>query len=184
MQNQLVKNDDIILEWDEIPLVPDAEYQAVYVKHETYNGSFGPKIKITFRITSFGKYYGSEICAWYNAKGLKAKPGKNRAVIISRHSKLTGELLRVLGIKERISRLSPSQLAGRVLLLKTRTVTTNSRQKKLTDLQKYSVVDTLICALTHTDLSQNMELKKTLKVLPKPIPEPIPTSKSPDPSPA
>ena len=62
-------------------------------------------------------------------------------------------------------------LKGYLLTVKVRTVKTDSRQKKLTEAQQYSVISSLECILNLQDISE------VPNVLPKPIPEPIPTIK-------
>lgn len=159
------------IDWGDSPLIPAGEYQAVYVSHETTNGSFGPKVKVSFRVVSHGPFYETQIAAWYNIKDGASSKRKGSKIRLARGSKLTSELLKVLQIKKRVDRLSPSMLRGYVLVIKVRTVTTNSRQKKLTEAQQYSIVDSLQCILNLQDISE------TLNVLPKVIPEPIPTVK-------
>ena len=62
-------------------------------------------------------------------------------------------------------------LKGYLLTVKVRTVKTDSHQKKLTEAQQYSVINSLECILNLQDISE------IPNVLPKPIPEPIPTIK-------
>ena len=167
--------DDIEIDWGNYIIIPEGKYQVMYVSHETTNGSFGAKVKITFTITSYGEFFGKHIDAWYNLKAIK-KIGKGKAISVSRYSKLTGELLNALGYKERVKRLSPLALKGKLLWVNVRTVTKNSRQKALHELQRYSVVDSIIGQSDASELTSNT-LMSELKVLPVPIPEPIPTIK-------
>jgi len=160
------------IDWGDSVLIPDGEYEAVYVTHEITNGSFGPKVKVTFRIVSQGPYFETLIPAWYNIQDGSSSKKKGAKVKLARGSRLTGELLKVLHIKKRVDRLSPSMLKGYLLIVKVRIVKTNSRQKKLAEAQQYSIVDSLVCILNYQDISE------TLNVLPKVIPEPIPTSKA------
>ena len=104
--------DDIEIDWGNYIIIPEGKYQVMYVSHETTNGSFGAKVKITFTITSYGEFFGKHIDAWYNLKEIK-KVGKGKAISLSRHSKLTGELFNALGYKERVKRLSPLALKGK-----------------------------------------------------------------------
>jgi hypothetical protein len=163
-------SDDLLIDWGHQTLIPPGVYQAVYVNHETTKGSWGLKVKIVFRITEIGTYFDTLIEGWYNVNALKSKPGKNKKVILSRHCKLTTELLKVLGIKERLSRISPTHLRGKLLEISVRTVKTNSRQKEYASIQQYSVVESINKLLTD-------DLCVSHKPLPKPIPEPIPTKK-------
>jgi hypothetical protein len=163
-------NDEFSIDWGNLTLIPEGNYEATYVGHETIHKSFGPKVKITFRIVSIGEYFGTLIDAWYNAKTLQSAPGRNRKATLSRHSKLATELLKVLDVKERIGRLSPVQLKGLIIEVKVRTVKTDSKQKSYSAIQRYSTVDYMVRCLTSNHVG-------TVKPLPKPPPEPIPTSK-------
>jgi len=163
--------DEFDIDWGSDPLIPQGEYQAVYVTHEIIRGSFGIKAKVTFRIISQGEHFETLIPAWYNIKDGSQGKRKGGKIKVARGSKLTSELLKVLQIKTRIDRLTPAMLRGYVLMVNVRTVKTDSRQKKLNPPQQYSIIDSLVCILNLQDISE------TVKVLPKPIPEPIPTSK-------
>lgn len=171
-------DDFLEIDWGENPLIPEGEYQAVYVTHETTRGSFGTKLKITFRIVSLGQYFETLIPLWCNVSDASSSKRKQGKVKVNKNHKLTTELLRVLQIKTRIDRLSPIMLKGYILLIKVRTVSSNCYQKKLTPPQQYSVVDSLICILNHQDIN------KAPNVLPKPIPELIPTLKPEEPRPS
>jgi len=169
--------DDFEIDWGDRPLIPEGEYHAVYVSHLTTNASFGPKVKITFRIVSMGPYYETLINGWYNAKQIGSTKRKGGKVIVSALSDLANECFKVLQIKNRVNRLSLTQLKGHVIVIKVRTVISNSKQKKLTEAQQYSTVDSMVCSLTTQDIS------KTLKPVPEPIPKPVPTSKDTNPCP-
>lgn len=164
--------DSLEIDWGTSVLIPEGEYHAVYVSHTTTYGSFGPKVKITFRIVSQGPYFETLIDAWYNVKGLGTKVGKRGRIKLSRHSKLTLELMRVLHILRRVDRISPEQLKGHIVVVKVRTVKQNSTQKNLPDVLHYSTIDSLVCLLTFQDISEQP------LVSPVAIPVPIPTSKS------
>lgn len=175
MSDEDILKDGIEIDWSNLVLMPEGRYQVMYISHETTNGSFGAKVKITFTITSNCEFFGKHIDAWYNLKAIK-KIGKGKAISVSRHSKLTGELLNALGYKERVKRLSPLALKGKLLWVNVRTVTKNSRQRALHELQRYSVVDSIIGQSDASELTSNT-LMSELKVLPVPIPELIPTIK-------
>jgi hypothetical protein len=165
-------SEDIFIDWGSDALIPEGEYQAVYVSHMTTNGTFGPKLKITFRIVSQGPYYASLIDGWYNLKGTGEKTGKRGKIITSKHSKFVEEITKLFQMKIRVNRISATMLSGHVLIIKVRTVKKNGRQKNLSDVLQYSTVDSMVCLLNTLDGSELLHLK------PKPIPEPIPTLKS------
>lgn len=170
--------DEIAIDWGNLALISPGKYEAIYVSHETFQKSFGPKLKIEFRIVTPGPYYGLIVAGWYNLKATSEKPGKRGKAIASRHSKFITELLRILEVKQRPSRISPTHLKGKVLEITVRTVKANSRQKAYADIQTYSVVDS-INRLASDDRMGMVKSKAELnKPLPKPIPEPIPTNKS------
>jgi hypothetical protein len=154
MSDEDILKDGIEIDWNNLVLMPEGRYQVMYISHETTNGSFGAKVKITFTITSNCEFFGKHIDAWYNLKAIK-KIGKGKAISVSRHSKLTGELLNALGYKERVKRLSPLALKGKLLWVNVRTVIKNSRQKALHELQRYSVVDSIIGQSDASDLTSN-----------------------------
>ena len=162
-------SEDFELTWGERSLIPEGEYNAVYVKHSTSDGSYGAKVKITFRIVSHGAFFEKEINAWYNLKATGKKVGKQGKIKLSSHSKLTYELLNALQIRHRVDRLSPVLLKGHIAVIRVRTVKTNSRQKKLPEVLQYSTVDEIVCLLTANDGIETPTLK------PVPIPELIPT---------
>jgi len=161
---------DISIDWGNISLIPEGEYQAVYVSHSTTNGNFGPKVKITFRIVSPGLYFETLIDAWYNAKAVGAKVGKRGRVVVSRHSKLALEMVKLFHRKQRPERLSPEMLKGHIVLIKVRTVSQNAKQKHLPESLQYSIVDSMVCLFTTSYVSETPLLK------PEPIPIPIPTT--------
>jgi hypothetical protein len=161
----------IEIDWGGSELIPEGEYNAVYVSHTTSNGSFGPKVKITFRIVSMGPQFEKLIDAWYNLKAVGGKSKKNGRIQLSRHSKLTLELMRIFHMKKRIDRISPSMLKGHITVIKVRTVTQNSTQKHLPEVLRYSTVDSMVCLLTFSDISEAPLVKPEL------TPEPTPTKK-------
>lgn len=165
-------NDDFIIDWGTLPLIPEGIYEAVYVQHEVFNQNFGPKVKITFRITSLGEYNGTFIAGWYNIKKPKSGPGRGKAAFLSRHSKLVTELLRVLDVKVRVDRLSPAMLKPLLLKIRVRTVRANSKQKELHKFQQYSTCDSIVGSLT-SNMYGPPQINPLLK--PEPKPEPAPT---------
>ena len=170
-------NDDIDIDWGISVLIPEDNYQVVYVSHETTKGSFGSKVNITFRIITQGEYYETLIDAHYNVKD-GSLSGKRKSIKLSRHSKLVLELIKVLGCKVRPNRLSPSALKGLLIWVKVKTVKTNSKQQQLPELLWYSKVDSMIGQSDASELTGSALPKLEPKVIPVPIPELTPTIKS------
>jgi hypothetical protein len=170
-------NKDILIDWGNHILIPEGAYHAVYVSHSTTNGTFGPKLKITFRIVTQGEHYEVLVDGWYNLKGTGEKTGKRGKVIVSRHSKFVGEMLKIFQTKIRLTRISPAMLSGHVIQINVRTVKKNSLQKTLPEILQYSTVESMECLSTATDDSELLHLKFNLNPNPKPKPisELIPT---------
>lgn len=140
--------DDIRFECDERPLLPDGEYQAVYVHHETHYTFRTPKVYIWFRVVTQGEWFGKMLYRPYRVKSLTGKPRKNGGFHVRRGSDLFMDLARVLEMKARPDRVSASVLAGRVWRVRTRTVTRDYMQRLLPEWMRYSVVETIIGADT------------------------------------
>lgn len=170
-------NDDIEIDWGTSVLIPEDNYQATYVSHETTKGSFGSKVNITFRIITLGEYYETLIDAHYNVKD-GSLSGKRKSIKLSRHSKLTLELIKVLGCKVRPSRLSPAALKGLLIWVKVKTVKTNSKQQQLPELLWYSKVDSMIGQSDASELTSSALPQLKPNVIPALTLEPIPTIKS------
>lgn len=171
-------SDEFLIDWGDLPNIPEGIYEAVYVRHQTHHLTFGPKVEIVFRITSFGPYNGALISGWYNVKKLKSKPSKGGGIVLSRHSKLVNELFRVLDSQVKLRKLSLVQLKPLLLKIKVRTVKTNSRQKELHKTLQYSVVDSILESLTSSVFKPPTEQQfqnGLYKPLPEPIPVPVPT---------
>lgn len=168
-------SDDLDIDWGDTNLIPEGEYHAAYVSHKTVNGSFGPKVKITFRIISIGPHFEKLIDAWYNLKSIAGKSKKNGRISLSKYSKLTLELMRIFHINKRIDRISLSMLKEHIVVIRVRTVKQNSSQKHLPEVMQYSTVDSMVCLLSFVNNGLSVSVK------PVPIPEPIPTKKSVEP---
>jgi hypothetical protein len=169
--------DDIEIDWGSSILIPEGKYQVTYFSHEATNGSFGPKLKITFKINTFGEFYGKFIDSWYNLPS-GSKTGKGRGVKTPSGSKLTSDLLKVLGPKARIDRLSVTGFKGKLIWVKVRTVLKNGRQQKMHELQRYSIVDSIIGESDASELTNTPAPRLEPKLEPIPIPVPTPTIKS------
>jgi hypothetical protein len=135
---------EVQVDWGRDETVPDNTYEAAYVSQETVKGTFGAKLKITFKILNFGEHFEKKINAWYNVTDHMSPKGKNRRVSAPKGSKLVGVLLNIGDLHSRKDRITTEVLKNKILLIKTRTVIKDGRQNKLHDLQKYSVVDEII----------------------------------------
>lgn len=135
---------EVQVDWGRDETVPDNTYEASYVSQETVKGTFGAKLKITFKILNFGEHFEKQINAWYNVTDHMSPTGKNRRVKAPKGSKLVSHLLNIANLDSRKDRLTTEVLKNKILLIKTRTVVKDGRQNKLHNLQKYSVVDEIL----------------------------------------
>lgn len=136
--------DEIKVELNDRPLIPEGTYEAAYLHHETAR-SFGraPKVYVWFRITRVGSTHGTKLFKAYNVKSINGKPRRNGGFTVGRHYTLLIDLARVLGLKQRPDRLSLASLQPHVLRITVRTVRTNYRQEPLPEFLHYSVIDRL-----------------------------------------
>lgn len=125
-------------------LIPDGVYQAVYSHHETSAVFRSAKVFLHFRIVDLGPAFEKVVYRPYGAKRLEGKPGRGGRFRLSPRSELLLMLCRVLGVRARPDRISPSWLKGLLVEIRTRTVTTDFRQRPLADFMRYSVVDDVI----------------------------------------
>jgi len=135
---------EIQVDWGQDEIVPDSTYEAAYVSQETVKGTFGAKLKITFKILNFGEHFEKLVSSWYNVTDHMSPKGKNRKVKAPKGSKLVSHLLNVSNLNSRKDRLTTEVLKNKILVIKTRTVIKDGRQNKLHSLQKYSVVDDIL----------------------------------------
>ena len=148
-----VESDYIGIDYGDDPLVPDGEYAAVYVRHETVRlrmFSGAPRIYVHFRLIDPGPYMGTLLWRSYAAR---LRPD-GRAVLTRR-----GELLRTLLMlsarRVRPDRVSIREtLRAKVLRVRVRTVTRDRRQREIAPDLRYSVVDEVLRAETTTAVEQ------------------------------
>jgi hypothetical protein len=120
---------------DTLPLIPEKEYEVGYVRDEKVRMWGQPKVFLRFTITEFGEYHGIEL---FMACNLPTGPK------LSASSKLGRAWVLALGRKpDRLDRFSAKVFRGKLFYAKVRTVTKSSNQIKLTDAQKYSVIDVI-----------------------------------------
>ncbi len=123
-------------------LIPDGEYTAAYLKHETwiYKGK-QPKLTITFAIQDFGEFYLKSICAHYNLSRLKGKPRRNGHFTTGWSSDFMFDYSNVFEAPTRKDRISMCRFRNVFVKVTTRTVTKNRDQREYPESLRYSVVD-------------------------------------------
>lgn len=129
-----------------ISLVPDGEYNVVYTGHQTHMFfNRAPKVVFWFRIVDMGGQFEELIPRYYNVKRFKGKPGKNGDFIPGRSSEFIRDYCRLFAVPiKRLDRVPLSEFKKVVIKVRTRTVARDSKQKRLPDALKYSVIDEVI----------------------------------------
>lgn len=121
----------------ELVTVPPGDYEGVYIRHACVKIFRTPKVRVDFKLL---EHPGITLSRWYRAS-------HNRGRISSgKSSDIVRELSAVLGYRVRGDRIPVCDLAGRVIRVKVKTVTADSRQNKLADVNRYSVISQLIGA--------------------------------------
>lgn len=127
------------------PRIPDGEYQAHLVFHETAFAFKAPKVYLWFKLIEFGEHFEKLVYRPYRVKQLKGNPGRNGRFVLSKGGDLLKMVLRVLPYgPNRPDRVSLLDLRNRVIRIRTRTVKTDYRQRPLHEALWYSVVDEVL----------------------------------------
>ena len=136
--------------YDELPndkpiLIPDGEYRASYVRHQTwlFRGQY-PKLIITFAIQDFGEFYLKHICAFYNVKKLTGKPKIDGHFSLGWRSSFMFDYSTCFGTPPRKDRISMCRFKNVLVDIKTRIVARNREQREYPEGMRYSVVDHII----------------------------------------
>ena len=120
--------------------IPPGQYEATFTHHETAIVFKSAKLFVWFRLVDPGPYFGVAIYKAYRVKALTGPPRRNGGYIIGRNSDVAKMLVKTCDVKNRPDRLSAHMLAGKVLTISVRTVTTDYRQRSIPEALQYSVV--------------------------------------------
>ena len=127
-------------------LIDPGEYEVAYLLHRTSTRFKRPNMTIWFQVISPGAAFGLYLPRYYNLEWVR----KNGAFKAMRHSDCTREFIAVTD--EPVKRLDRIPLAdrykGRVILARVDTVTTDSKNQKLPELARYSVIKQLLRSCT------------------------------------
>jgi hypothetical protein len=140
--------EECILDGPETILMPEGEYEAVLIRHETAKVFNCPKVFLWFRIVQPGEHFEKEIFRAYRVKLLIGKQGKQGRFKLHPRSELAMALYRLLGAKRRPDRISLHSLKNCVWRIKVRTVKSDYKQRELPEFLYYSVVEDIIAQLT------------------------------------
>jgi hypothetical protein len=112
------------------------DYTAIYVRHAGAMLFCTPKMRVDFRIL---EHCDVVLTRWYRVTDYRS--GRVRA---GRHSNIVREISAVLGRRVRHDRIAVGCLAGLLVRVRVYTVTTDSRQNALADVNQYSAIETLL----------------------------------------
>jgi hypothetical protein len=138
-----VELDDGIVEGAQHPLVPEGEYVARYVRHETAMAFKTPKLFLHFELIG-PCHEGTNLFIAYRVKRLVGQPGKNGRFAVARRNELYLQLARLADRRLRLDRISLRALRQCLLRVRVRTVTTDYRQRPLPEALRYSVIAELL----------------------------------------
>ena len=143
---------DMSADNDWLPSIPDGNYQLRFDYYETAI-HFGKACKVIlhFRVLDVGKFFETKLCRYYTVERLIGKPGRNgRFKIKGQTSCLITEFLNChpdADIPKRLDRLPMSCWKGKIVMGFVSTVTQNSHQKRLHEIQRYSRIKELLSSV-------------------------------------
>ncbi len=143
-RGKLIMLDDVIVEGNVWPLVPDDEYVMQCLYHETVMAFRTPKVMVHMQIVDAGPHYGKRLIRAYRVKELIGKGGRGGRLKITRHHELFLTLARLHDKRLRHDRISLRALTKVLLRATTRTVTTDYKGRPLPESLRYSVVHQLV----------------------------------------
>ena len=133
---------DGIVEGRQWPLVPDGQYLAVYVGHdvvEMQQFKRQAKVFIHLRLIDAGEYTGRVLFRAYRVRRIVG-----RRFIVGPRSDLLMMVCRILDHRARPDRISLQGLRHILVVVRTRTICTDRRQRQLPTTMHYSVVDEIL----------------------------------------
>ncbi|MFA7666367.1 MAG: hypothetical protein WCY32_09635 [Burkholderiaceae bacterium] len=128
--------------------VPDGAYVARYVEHETLFLFNSGKVVLRFEIAD-GDLAGTRLIKPYRVKKLLSRPKKGGRFTLGRSSELLRDMVRLSGMKTRPDRISLEMLRRQLWRVRTRTVTTDYKQRPIPEPLRYSVVAEIVEAETN-----------------------------------
>ena len=129
------------------PLVPDGEYVARYIRHETMFIFNSGKVMLHFELAEC-EFAGVRLMRPYRAKRLLGRPCKRGRFELGRSSELLRDIVRLSEARTRPDRASLAFMCGRLWRVRTRTVETDYKQRPIPEPLHYSVIGEIVCAET------------------------------------
>jgi hypothetical protein len=137
------EDDEIVVEGHK-PLIPDGEYMARYLHHETavLFGGRAHKIFLRFEICD-GEHQGVQIVRPYRVRKVVGRTGRNGKFVLAAGSDLYRTLARLLDVRSRPDRITLRPLKHMLFRITTRTIIKDRDDRELTEGARYSMVDTV-----------------------------------------
>ncbi len=129
---------------EELPLLPDGEYEAMYVRHTTREQFGTSKAVFYFEVMDYGKWHGVQLERFYNVERLTSKRGKNGSFVPALRGSFMIDYCVCFGLPKRRDRISLSKFKGKIFTIKVRAVKRNHVQRKYPECMQYSVIDSII----------------------------------------
>ena len=128
--------------------IPQGEYQAVYLYHETAFFRKTPKVYLHLKIDG-GEYDGVKLYRAYRVKLLTGKPKKYGGFTVNHSHAIYRQMVSISNAVTRPDRISLASLKGCLLRVSVRTVKRDAgaesrKPRALPDALKYSVIDELL----------------------------------------
>lgn len=134
--------DDVLVEDDGPPLIPDGSYLVQYVHHETAIVFGTAKVFVYFKILEPSQYFGVRLFRAFRAADLVGKSGRNGRFRLKKRSDLYLTLCWLYEEQNlRPDRVSLRYLKDVILQAKIRTVKKDYKQRALPKALYYSVID-------------------------------------------
>lgn len=144
--------DEVSVEGHHWPLIPEGQYAAQYIGHETAVSFTVPKAYVHFRLVEPGEHLGVHLYRAFRVKELTGRPRKGGGFKLGKRHELTlclcrlyeKEWTRISSKRLRPDRLSLKPLANMVVRVSVRTVIKDHKQRPLPECMQYSVVDEIL----------------------------------------
>ncbi len=141
--SNVVQFADGIVEGADWPLVPDAEYLAVYQGHDCIEmASFrgAPKVFIRFKLAEAGPHTGKTLFRAYRVR----RRIDSKRFAVGPRSELLAMICRVMDPPTRQRQISLRDLKRHLVRVRTRTVIKDGRQRDVPAAMRYSVIDEIL----------------------------------------
>lgn len=128
----------------ELPKVPEGEYNVSYLHHST-GEQFGKKKAVFyFQIIDYGEWNGAVLESFYNVDRFTGKPGRNGQFVPPMRGNFMFDYSVSFGMPHRRDRIALSKFNGKIFRAKVRTVKRNYDKRKYPKDMQYSTIDSIL----------------------------------------